>query len=196
MPPGLSFSEASVFGLCVSTSAYSLFSPDHLALPLPSLEHTSVGKSLLVWGGSSSVGSNAIQLAKGAGLEVVTTCSSRSFDYVESLGADKVFDYNSPTVIDDVAAELDKGTCAGIYLAAGKVSDACELSAKSKQKLFVSSSNPVMPGDCPEGVVAKMAYGTGGPDGFKPALPATFGGYLIEALHKGISAKKLVIEAQ
>ncbi|TQB68268.1 hypothetical protein MPDQ_003734 [Monascus purpureus] len=145
-------------------------------------------------------------------------------EYVKSLGSNKVCDYNSPTVTDDVAVELDKGPCVGIYLATGKVAAACQVSAKSMQKLFVSSSNPVMPGDAPEGVEAKMAYDTSGTDGLKAALPATFGGYLLEALAKdmykvapppemvnkkgvdgiqealdrlrnGISAKKIAVEA-
>ena len=186
IPASLSFNDASVFPLCVTTSSLALFGKDYLALPLPSLNPTPTGKSVLIWGGSSAVGSNAIQLVKAAGFEAVTTCSARSFDYVKSLGADKAFDYNSPTVTDDVAAELDKGTCTGIYLAAGKVAEACQVSHESKQKLFVASSNPVMPGDAPEGVEAKMTFGTGGADMFKETLPVTFGGFLIEALAKGV----------
>lgn len=56
----------------------------------------------LIWGGSSAVGSNAIQPAKAAGFEVVTTYSPQRFIYVKSLGASKIFDYNSPSVTDDV----------------------------------------------------------------------------------------------
>jgi len=186
IPDALSFNEASVFPLCITTSSFALFGKDYLALPFPSLNPSSTGKSVLIWGGSSAVGSNAIQLAKAAGLEVVTTCSAHNFDYVKSLGADKVFDHHSPSVTDDVAAELDNGTCAGIYMAAGKVAEACQVSHKSKQKLFVASSNPVMPGDAPEGVEAKMTFGTGGVEMFKETLPITFGGFLTEALAKGV----------
>jgi NADPH:quinone reductase-like Zn-dependent oxidoreductase len=35
---------------------------------------------------------------------VATTCSPSNFDYVKSLGADGVFDYRSPTVVDDIKA--------------------------------------------------------------------------------------------
>jgi NADPH:quinone reductase-like Zn-dependent oxidoreductase len=35
---------------------------------------------------------------------VATTCSPSNFDYVKSLGADSVFDYRSPTVVDDIKA--------------------------------------------------------------------------------------------
>ena len=223
IPDSMSYTQSSVFPLCAITSAFSLFGKDFLALPPPSLTPSSTGKSLLVWGGSSAVGCNAIQYAKAAGFQVVTTCSPRNFDYVKSLGADKAFDHGSPSVIDDVAAELDKGTCGGIYMAAGKVAQACQVSAKSKQKLFVASSNPVMPGDAPEGVEAKMTFGTGGVEAFNEIVPITFGGFLAEAvaegkykvapapevvpakglegiqvaldiLKKGVSAKKLVVE--
>ena len=224
IPGSMSFSEASVFPLCIVTSSFALFGKDFLALPFPKLNPTSTGKSILIWGGSSAVGSNAIQLAKAAGFEVITTCSSHNFDYVKSLGADKAFDHHSPSVTDDVAVELDKGTCAGVYMAAGKVAEACQVSLKSKQKLFVASSNPVMPGDAPEGVEAKMTIGTVGADMFNEILPVTFGGFLVDALaegmykvaptpeivpkkgiegiqvaldtlKKGVSAKKLVVEA-
>ncbi|KAI1449073.1 GroES-like protein [Annulohypoxylon stygium] len=186
IPDGLSFREASVFPLCITSASFGLFGKDFLGLPYPSLNATSTGKSLLIWGGSSAVGSNAIQLAKAAGFEVFTTCSPRSFEYVKTLGASRVFDYNSPNVIDEIAAELDKGTCAGIYLAIGNVASACQVSYKSKQKLPVASSNPIQPADVPEGVDAKMVFGTGGVDMFKEILPVTFGGYLVEALEKGV----------
>ena len=224
IPDFMSFSDASVFPLCITTSSAALFSKDYLGLPFPTVNPTSAGKSILIWGGSSAVGSNAIQLAKAAGFEVVTTCSPRNFDYVKSLGAEKVFDSNGPSAVEDIVAEIDKGTCAGIYHAAGPVATTCQVSHKSKQKLFVASTNPVMEGDAPEGVEAKMTFGTGGVEMFQEILPATFGGFLpaaltqgmykvaptpeivptkglegiqeaLDILKKGVSAKKLVVEA-
>ena len=44
-----------------------------------------------------------------SGFEVITTSSPRNFDLVRSLGADHVFDYNSPTVGADINA-LTKNT--------------------------------------------------------------------------------------
>lgn len=186
IPEGYSYKDVVVFPLCITTSAVALFDSAYLGLPFPSLEPKEINKSILIWGGSSAVGSNAIQLAKCAGLKVVTTCSPRSFDYVKGLGADIVFDYNSPTVVEDAAAELDKGICAGIYLAAGLVSEACKVSAESNQDLFVASSNPIMPGDAPEGVRAKFTFGTGGLNDFRSTIPVTFGGFLPDALAKGV----------
>lgn len=42
-----------------------------------------------------------------SGLEVLTTCSPSNFDYVKSLGADAVFDYNSPTCAADIRAHTN-----------------------------------------------------------------------------------------
>ncbi|KAK8061595.1 GroES-like protein [Apiospora phragmitis] len=181
------YRDAVIFGLCTTTSSFSLFGKDYLHLEFPKLGATKTGKSVLVWGGSSAAGSNAIQMATGAGYDVITTCSPRNFDYVKGLGAVKAFDYNSPTVVQDVVAKLDKGECTGIYMAAGSNAAACQVSAASKKKLFVASSNPMAPTDIPEGVEAKFTFGAGiGPEAFAETLPATFGGYLPEALAKGV----------
>lgn len=47
---------------------------------------------IYIHGGSSSVGLFAIQLAKLAGMTVVTTCSPRNNDLVRSYGADHIYD--------------------------------------------------------------------------------------------------------
>ena len=51
---------------------------------------------LYVYGGSSSVGQYAIQLAKLSGYKVVSTASSRNHDLVKNFGADLVFDVSNP----------------------------------------------------------------------------------------------------
>ena len=224
IPDSMSFSEASVFPLCIATAAHALFQKDFLGMAYPKLNPTSTGKSVFIWGGSSSLGSNAIQLSKAAGFKVLTTCSPSNFNYVKSLGADQVFDYNSPSAINDIVAELDKGVCAGILQAAGQVAPSCQLANKSKQKLFVATSIPFQAESVPEGVEAKMVIATGGELIYHETSPASFGGFLPEALamgtykvapepevvptkglegiqealdilKKGVSAKKIVIEA-
>ncbi|KAL4780058.1 chaperonin 10-like protein [Aspergillus varians] len=64
------------------------------------------GEYILITGGSMAVGSNAIQLAKFSGYMVVTTCSERNFAHAKKLGADFVFNYNSPTHEADITAVL------------------------------------------------------------------------------------------
>ena len=226
IPDSVSFIDASVFPLCISTAAHALFAKDFLGMPFPKVESISAGKSLVIWGGSSGVGSNAIQLAKAAGFKVITSCSARNFENVRSLGADKVFDYSSASAIDEMVAEIDKGVCIGIFHAAGQIDASCQVSHRSKQKLFVASTNPVTEGAAPEGVEARFMLDSSGNGSFwLEANAATFGGFLPEALakgqykvapapevvptkglegiqealdmlKKGVSAKKIVVEAK
>jgi len=99
IPSDMSYERATVLPLGLSTAACGLFQKDHLALDYPSATAKRNGKTVLVWGGSTSVGSNAIQLAVAAGYEVIATASPRNFDYVRKLGALRVFDYNDKNVV-------------------------------------------------------------------------------------------------
>jgi len=72
-----------------------------LELPLPP-STASKNFPVLIYGGSTATGSLAIQFAKLSGCQVLTTCSPHNFDYVKSLGADAVFDYNSQTCVKDI----------------------------------------------------------------------------------------------
>lgn len=54
------------------------------------------GQSLLVAGSSGGVGHLAIQIGKAMGATVTALCGSRSFDFVQSLGADFAMDYADP----------------------------------------------------------------------------------------------------
>ncbi|KUJ14570.1 putative alcohol dehydrogenase [Mollisia scopiformis] len=103
IPESISYERACVLPLGLSTAVCGLFQTDQLSLPLPtSPARKPTGKTLLIWGGSTSVGVNAIQLAISAGYEVITTCSPRNYELVKSLGACGAFDYNSPTVVADI----------------------------------------------------------------------------------------------
>lgn len=115
IPESVSFEDAAVLPLAISTAAAGLYQSDGcLELALPTASPKKSGKTLLVWGGSSSVGTAAIQLAVASGVTVATTCSSRNQQLVEKLGA-KFFDYNSPSIVGDLVAELGKGEFAGAY---------------------------------------------------------------------------------
>ncbi|KAF3393055.1 Zinc-binding alcohol dehydrogenase domain-containing protein cipB [Talaromyces pinophilus] len=107
IPDSVPLVNAAVLPLAVDTASTGLFSI--LKLPLPVGDPKSTGRKILIWGGSSSVGSCAIQLAIAAGLEVATTASSKNHEYVKSLGARHVFDYNDPEVINNITAVLQPG---------------------------------------------------------------------------------------
>ena len=125
LPADMPFETAAVLPLALSTAACGLFQTDFLALSAPSRAPRPAGKTLLVWGGSTNVGSNAIQLAVAAGYEVVTTASPRNFDYVKRLGASQAFDYRSRTVVADIIAALRGRQLVGALAIGGGSAPAC-----------------------------------------------------------------------
>lgn len=64
------------------------------------------GQRVLIHGGSGGVGHFAIQFAKVAGAYVITTVSAPHIDFVRSLGADQVIDYNAQR-FEDVVKDVD-----------------------------------------------------------------------------------------
>ncbi|KAK4938133.1 hypothetical protein LTR10_021373 [Elasticomyces elasticus] len=126
IPDTLTYEKASVIPLGLSTAACGLFQKDHLALQHPSVPAPKpTGKTLLIWGGSTSVGCNAIQVAVAAGYEVITTCSPRNFEYVKSLGAVEVYDYNSKTVVKDITRAFKGRVTAGALSIGAGAADKC-----------------------------------------------------------------------
>lgn len=83
-PSELSFELAAAVAL-VGTTAYQIV--------YDVAKISSPDKKVVILGGSSAVGSIAVQLAKMRGAYVVTTCSTRNIDYVTPFGADKIVDY-------------------------------------------------------------------------------------------------------
>jgi len=68
------------------------------------------GETILIQGGAGGVAGFAIQFAKHIGARVVTTTSAANADYVRSLGADKIIDYNAQDfaqVVKDCDAVFD-----------------------------------------------------------------------------------------
>jgi NADPH:quinone reductase-like Zn-dependent oxidoreductase len=119
VPSNVSFAEAAVFPSCLSTAAYALFMKNAMALSLPPASGKAEpnGNVVVVWGGSSVVGSCAIQMASLAGYEVVATSSERNFEHCRSLGAAQVFDYKSESVVEDVVAACKGKESAGVFVA-------------------------------------------------------------------------------
>ncbi|WP_040445621.1 zinc-binding dehydrogenase [Ktedonobacter racemifer] len=112
--PGRSQENAAVLPLALSTAACGLFQKDHLALQYPCSAPNPTGMTLSHLGGSTSVGSNAIQLAAAVGYEVITTASPRNFNYIKKLGASQVFDHNDKTVVEDIIEAFKGKTIARV----------------------------------------------------------------------------------
>jgi NADPH:quinone reductase-like Zn-dependent oxidoreductase len=113
LPDEMRYDQASVLPLGLSTAACALFQDEFLALAPPRLQRQPRSETVIVWGGSTSVGANAIQLAVAAGYDVLTTCSPRNFEFVRALGARQAFDYRSATVVTDLVDALGQSRCAG-----------------------------------------------------------------------------------
>ena len=89
IPNEVSFEEAVALGLTSSTAWGSLFD----------LGHLQAGERVLIWAGSSGVGSIAIQLAKYAGCWVATTASNNEkAAELRSLGANLVVNHKEQNV--------------------------------------------------------------------------------------------------
>ena len=230
LPDAISFIDGVVvpFALEAAVCALSVTEPGiampgvatpALGLPYPSLDPTSSGKVLVVYGGSSSVGSMTTQLATAAGIKVIAITSPRNFDLSKSCGAVDVFDYNDPQLVEKVAEAVGKsglefaGIVDAIATAETYPNDLAIL-AKLGGGLLACTHPP--PGNVPDNVKAGMIFAVNDvatpvwKDYVTPALqagklkclpsPLVVGKgleYIQEALKKcetGVSATKLVVE--
>ena len=185
IPETISFESAAVIPLGCSTAASALFQDAFLKLDFPTVPpQKSTGKTLLIWGGASSVGSNAIQLAVAAGYQVITTASPKNFEYVKKLGASEVFDYNSSTVGDDLVNAFKEKTIAGaLDCIGGPAWAACiDVVRRSSGAKIVATTKPGFP-DAPEGVTIKSVFGTTIKD--NQVGKAVYEDFLPEALKAG-----------
>ncbi|RYP89683.1 hypothetical protein DL770_004214 [Monosporascus sp. CRB-9-2] len=119
-------------------------------------------EALLIWGASSSVGTMSVQGARllredpsSSFAAVYATAGSANKKYVSSLGADRVFDYKDPRVVDAIvsAAREDGLVIRHCILATGQLVP-CQTVLKAflgdngegeKKKAKVGSAPPVPP---------------------------------------------------
>jgi NADPH:quinone reductase-like Zn-dependent oxidoreductase len=92
-PKSLNFIEAASVPVVAVTAWQMLFDYGHAA----------AGQKVLVQGGAGNVGAYAVQLARNAGLQVIATASLKDIDYVKSLGANDVLDYQRVQVENAVS---------------------------------------------------------------------------------------------
>ncbi|VTT64400.1 unnamed protein product [Fusarium fujikuroi] len=184
IPERLSFEQAAVLPLSLATAAWSLFGDVTLAMRYPSLNPTPTEETVLIWGGSSSVGGSAVQLAKAAGYEVITTASAKNHDYVKSLGADHVFEYKSPQVTKDIASLLTGKKLAGAFDASGS-EDGMNSASQSivhadglRKLICVRSVSSEVAGVEAKTILSTSIINT-------PVAKAVFGDYIPAALEQG-----------
>ncbi|KAH7120614.1 putative quinone oxidoreductase [Dactylonectria macrodidyma] len=111
--------EAAVCALSIKTPGIAMpgVATPALGLPYPSLEPASIGKTLVVYGGSSSAGSMTTQLATAAGITVLSILSERNFSLGRACGAVQVFDYHDASFVEKVieAASVSGNEFVGIF---------------------------------------------------------------------------------
>ncbi|MGI3783267.1 MAG: zinc-binding alcohol dehydrogenase family protein, partial [Janthinobacterium lividum] len=146
VPDDLDLSAAAVLPLALTTAAAGLFEPDQLGLTLPGADPAQLvdqHATVLVWGASTSVGINAVQLAVNAGYRVVATASPRNFDLVRGLGAAEVFDYRQRLVVADVVGSMRGHTLAGtVAIGAGSLTPAIRIARRTEGTRRVASAYP------------------------------------------------------
>jgi len=218
IPDGMAFADAAVLPLGLGTAASGLYGKTQLALTPPS--HAAVADSdvVLIWGGSSSVGCNAVQLAVASGYTCIATASVRNVDMVKGLGASEVFDHTSPTIVDDVIAALRGRRLAGTLHATGNIDDCLAVVSRCEGVRRVAATLPP-PEEQPVNVEATHIFGTAlredevGPMIYRDFLPHALatGSFVaapaarivgsglealqdaLQALKNGVSAAKIVV---
>jgi NADPH:quinone reductase-like Zn-dependent oxidoreductase len=95
-PKTLSHIEAASLPIAALTAWQCLFETANLQ----------AGQTVLIHAAAGGVGSIAVQLAKWKGAHVIGTASSRNHDFLRSLGADELVDYNT-AYFDEVVRDVD-----------------------------------------------------------------------------------------
>ncbi|KAJ9621982.1 hypothetical protein H2203_006863 [Taxawa tesnikishii (nom. ined.)] len=109
VPDFLSFEEAAAFGVAVLTTGRAFY--DKFKIPYPSPNDadddasTSPKRQLLVYGGSSLMGTMVSQFAHLSNFYVLSTASKHNHDLVKSYEADVVVDYHDATSTQELIDE-------------------------------------------------------------------------------------------
>jgi NADPH:quinone reductase-like Zn-dependent oxidoreductase len=111
MPANVTYEEAATFPV-----------PGMGALNVLKRANIQPGQSVLVYGASGAVGTNAVQLSKYWGAGVTGICSESNFEMVKSIGAENLIDYRTTdftetgekyNVIFDAVGKLSSSNCEG-----------------------------------------------------------------------------------
>lgn len=143
LPTAVAFEDAVVLPLAVSTAAAGLFEKDQLGL-----EYSRLGSAaprdevVVIWGGATAVGGNAIQLARAAGYRVVTTASPKNHDRMRRLGADAVFDYRDRDAAVRIIEEVGGARVAGVLAIAVGSAEPCLRIARATGATRIAMASP------------------------------------------------------
>ena len=105
LPDALSFEEGAIIPLAALTAVSGWTT---IGIPLGTKYPPEDKRAVLIWGGSSSVGTLTIQSAKSLGFIVYATSSPQHHDYLKRLGAHAVFDYHDSDVVSQIVDTVKK----------------------------------------------------------------------------------------
>ncbi|KIY44900.1 putative zinc binding dehydrogenase [Fistulina hepatica ATCC 64428] len=190
LPASIPSKSGCVLPLALCTAAMGLYPSARLALPLPQpTKPKSANKVVLIWGGSSSTGSAAIQLAVASGVTVVATASSKNHGFVRGLGASAVLDYHDDKIIANLVETIKGagGQFAGALDAIGEEQTwrACAEVVKALGGGKVVSNLPMAFKDVPEGVEVLPVNDTSTIIHHKESVEGVWSRFVFEALKAG-----------
>ncbi|KAI9837406.1 MAG: hypothetical protein M1838_004833, partial [Thelocarpon superellum] len=139
VPGTVSDHEATTYGVSAITGMAGVY--HLLQVPWPDAtpaEKAQAPPSILVYAGSTGASLYAIQMAKHAGLRVVTTCSPHSFALVKGYGADAAFDYRSDTALAEIKTAFPDLTCAFDGISEGGSQEFCTKAMGPKGGVVIS----------------------------------------------------------
>jgi NADPH:quinone reductase-like Zn-dependent oxidoreductase len=193
------------------------------SIPAKELQGSEKGKKIVIWGGSSAMGALAVSYAKLAGYTVISTCGAHNIDFVKGLGADHVFDHSSEDTVEKIRGLFPVDYWFDTIALPSTITTILKVLEGQKAHILTLLP-VTLPGypKLPEGVTAQMhlfstfaeenrewrdwALAKGGfmekaiQSGALKGVPAEVVGGLesvaegVEKVHKGVSAKKIVVE--
>ncbi|KAM0721597.1 hypothetical protein Q7P37_002522 [Cladosporium fusiforme] len=186
IPDSASYSEASVLPLALDTAAAGLYgsrADGFMGLEYPTLTPTQSGKTLVVYGASSSVGALVVQLAAASGVYVIAVASEHNHAFCRSLGASETFDYKSASVVDDVVKAVkasEPRNFIGVYDTISNA-DSYKITVPFLEKLGAGNLAVTLPGpqDVPQAVKVGNVFG------INPVTHPVWQSYVPEALQQG-----------
>ncbi|RDW93629.1 zinc-binding alcohol dehydrogenase family protein [Aspergillus mulundensis] len=158
LPQGISWHHAATLPVAVQVP---LSAWDAMGIPRTGKDTASgieKREALLIWGASSSVGTMGVQTARILRVDpssfiaaVYAVAGAENLNYVRSLGADRVFDYKDPCVVDAIisAARQDGLVIKHCFLATGDLAS-CQAVLRgfiAKTKTAKIASAPPVPSD-------------------------------------------------
>ena len=154
----MAFESAVVLPLAINTSGSGLFKKGSLELPKPSITPKSTDIWIFVYGGSTSNGSTALQLAKAAGVNVLAVAGMKNHDLCRQLGATDVVDYKDPKWIYETTDRLLGKHVVGAYDSVG--TDATTKAIDEVLKAANFDVSIISTGFIPADIKGLLAFGT------------------------------------